>query len=441
MGRHPCFPCFNPVVVYIEQFRMAEVMKYTFALWCAILLHGLCTGQALISSSQLLAASRLEPAYTIQGQHLTYIDDVDPHLPYINQISLRTQTDRFDPARQEYALRFNFNGLGEIAKTNEAQQSDVSSKAGLQRLYLQESLLRRYEGLASYHYRLRRLTVERALKQLFTDKANVLKKSGQLDGETDVDEFIKNEFDLDQIDLDIAEDESSLDYNLELMKSSTPSIPGEWLPDTTGFITIAQIEVQLSQIPDTITNHPQLAIRQAKAGEIDAEYALEKAKSNQVLDFVQLRYANIPNLQDLQREFSLGFSFLMPFNGTSQLKMKELLIEKDEAYQNMLLYQNDLNERMTRAHLKLEALLRQYHLAEKKLEEHQNQFNLDEGLLPMGDAALLLLSARELQLKRQLNLLSLENDIMDEYIGLLDLTGMLSAMPSVNYLSASFETY
>ena len=420
---------------------MAEVMKYTFALWWAFILSGVCTGQSLISSSQILAASRLEPAYTIQGQHLAYIDDVDAHLPYINQISLRTQTDRFDPARQEYALRFNFNGLSEISKTNDVQQSDVSSKAGVQRLYLQESLLRRYEGLASYHYRLQRLAIERELKQLYADKANVLKKRGLLDAETDVDEFIKNEFDLDQIDLDIAEDESRLDYNVQIMKAITPSIQGEWLPDTTGFITIPQIEVQLSQFSDTINHHPQLAIRQAKSSEIDAEYALEKAKSNQVLDFVQVRYANVPNLQDLNRELSLGFSFLMPFNGTSQLKMKELLIEKDEAYQNMLLYQNDLTERTTRARLKLEALLRKHHLAAKQIEEHQNRFNLDEGLLPMEDAALLLLSARELQLKRQLNLLSLENDIMDEYIGLLDLTGMLSAMPSVNYLSSGLETY
>lgn len=420
---------------------MAKVTKYTFALWWALMVSCTCAGQSLISSSQLLAASRLEPSYTIQGQHLAYIDEVDPHLPYLNQISLRTQTDRFDPARQEYALRFSVNGLSEISRASQLQMSDAASKASLQRLYLQESLLQRYQGIAAYHYLLQRLSVEKELQQLYADKTKVLKKRGLLDVETDVDELIKNEFDLDRIDLDIVQDESRLDYTIEVMKSTTPSIEGDWVPDTTGFITLPQIEVQLSQFSDTINNHPQMAIRQAKASEIDAEYALEKAKSNQVLDFVQVRYANVPNLQDLNRELSLGFSFLMPFNGSSHLKMKELLIEKDEANQNILLYQNDLNDRTTRARLKLESLLRQYHLAEKQLEEHQNRFNLDESLLPMEDAALLLISARELQLRRRLNLLSLENDIMDQYIGLLDLTGMLSAIPSVNYLSSNLETY
>ncbi len=420
---------------------MSAITKYLINLTWAMLLCSYGHGQTLVSGAQVLAAARLEPNYTLQSEHLAYLDAHRPNLPYLDQVSLRTETDRFDPDRQEYAIRFSMNSLSEVSKENTLQDITATSKAEVQRLYLHESLLRRYQGLASYYYLVQRLAVEKQLADVYAGRAGVLKKKGMLDLDVDVDELIKNDFDRDKLDLDIAEDESMLTYVVKALQTASPSISGDWVPDTTGFINIPLISLQLSQWSDSVSNHPQFAIKQVKSSVLDAEYAVERAKSNQILDFVQLRYANVPYVQDINRELSVGLSLYLPFNGGSHLKMEELLVEKNEAEQNMLLYQNDMTDRIQQARLKIEVLLHQYEVAQKQLEASGDRFILDPGNVPMEEGAVIVLSARELQLKRQLNLLTIEDQIFEQYIRLLDLTGRLSASPAVNYLSHELETY
>ena len=57
------------------------------------------------------------------------------------------------------------------------------------------------------------------------------------------------------------------------------------------------------------------------------------------------------------------------------------------------------------------------------------------------DGPMTLLNARELQLKRESNLLGIEHDILEQYLKILDWTGQLSAEPSINYLSKELSAF
>ena len=54
---------------------------------------------------------------------------------------------------------------------------------------------------------------------------------------------------------------------------------------------------------------------------------------------------------------------------------------------------------------------------------------------------MILLRTRELELKRALDLIDIEQEMFEHYINILDWTGNLSVEPYVNYLSEDLENY
>jgi hypothetical protein len=220
----------------------------------------------------------------------------------------------------------------------------------------------------------------------------------------------------------------------------TPIASGEWQLDTVNFITPVQMELIVDQIPDTITVNPNLEQKQNKIEEINAEYDLEKAKSNQMLDFMQLRYAGRVD-DPIDQDLSFGVGFILPFKGSSRVKMGELLIDKNNADQNVRLYQNNLVRQITIARQKVSSLGLRYRLAQKQWEDSQAKFTLEQSEVFQTTDPLTLLNAREMQLKRQLGLLDIQRDMLEQFLKILDWSGYISAAPQVNYLSTNLETY
>ena len=163
-------------------------------------------------------------------------------------------------------------------------------------------------------------------------------------------------------------------------------------------------------------------------------------ESNKVLDFLQFRYAGRPN-DPFDQDFSVGVSLLIPYKGSSRVKMGELLIEKNNADQNVQLYQHTLNRQLILSRQKVKTLGQRYRLAEKQWKDSQARFTLEQSSISQSEGPLTLLNAKEMQLKRQLGLLDIQRDMLEQYLKILDWSGYISAAPPVNYLSASLETY
>ena len=109
-----------------------------------------------------------------------------------------------------------------------------------------------------------------------------------------------------------------------------PNATGDWQLDTSGMIAPLQLETVLSGIPLTPANEPNLVEKQAKINLIDAKSALERARSEQVLDFLQLRYQNHPN-KPARRDYAISAGFNLPYKGSSRVRTAELAIEKHAA--------------------------------------------------------------------------------------------------------------
>ena len=400
-----------------------------------------CPGQLLIKSGSVLASARQDLVVDLHQQQLEYIQQTNLNLPFINEISLRTETDRFELNRQEYLARLSVNGFSEMHQERLLQDSDLSAKKNMQRVYWHEALVERYQAVASYRHIQRQLRIQHGFRQVYEDKVTVLKKMAALNAGADLDELIKTEFDLDNLVLKIAESENLLDQLRFSIQTMMTLDSNTWQLDTADFITTDQIEIIVPEMSSSVIQNPQIVEKQVKIDLINAEYNYEKAQSNQMLDFFQVRYANLPFDAPLDRELSFGLAINLPFKGTSRVNMSELAIDKNEASQNLQLYLANLTRQVAGSRLQVEALAKRFRMAKQQWQDSQARFTLEHAANAQTEGPLTLLNARELQLKRQMNLLDIERDLMEHYLNILDWTGRLSEEPPINYLSNELSAY
>jgi hypothetical protein len=411
--------------------------------FCLIVATGIfycCTGQSLVSSTTILSSAREDMKPGLQNQRLQYIEETNHRLPFIEQISIRTETDRFDIDRQEYLARMSVNGISEMHHVKELQAVELTVEQKTQRVYLHEALVDRYEAVASINQVLQELSLHQELQLVYADKITVLKKQAQLNLKPDLEELIKAEYDLDEENLKIDASQSQLQELKQFIGILAPQVTGDWQLDTTQFVSPAHIELILDQLSPTVVQNPALAQKQTEVEEVNLAYDLEKASSNQMLDYLQVRYAGRPE-NFYEQEFTIGAGFLLPFKGSSRVKLGELQIKKNDADQEAQIYQEELKREMTIALQKVKALAVRYRLGELQWKDSQASFTLEQYGVAQSEGPFLLLNAKEMQVKRQLSLLDIQRDMLEQYLKILDWSGYLSAEPQVNYLSANLETY
>ncbi|MCC6460887.1 MAG: hypothetical protein IT260_10485 [Saprospiraceae bacterium] len=399
-----------------------------------------CQGQALVRSQTLLAGARQDQAVALQGEHLELVQQANLRLPLVEQISLRTETDRFQLQRQEYLSRLSINGLREIKRQNllnDAERLEIESR---QRLLLHEALANRYAAVVEYRLSQNEAELHQRLLEVYEDKLRVLRKMAELDLDTDVEELIKVEYDRDELQLRLSAAQNRLRQLQSLLHQLTPGLPADWQLDTAQFVQPLQLERLLASSDPAAALHPELAEQASQVSRLQAEYDLEKAKGEQVLDFLQVRFQNRPG-EPFNREMSVGLGVNLPFKGSSRLKSNQLKIEQHEASQELRLGQADLQQKLTEAQQALGALSQQYSQAQQQVQNSQALFTLRQAAAGANQEPLVLLRAQELLLKRELRRLDLGRDMYSRYLDVLDWSGRLSAPPLRNYLSAALEQY
>ena len=429
------------VVIKNKSLKLPDMKKEWLCLMVATGLFFLSNGQSIISSGTILASAREDMAPGMQKRHTQYMQETNHGLPFVEEISLRTETDRFNVDRQEYLGRVSLNGWSEMRRVRELHSAELTAQQKTERVYLHEALVDRYETIASIYQVLQELSLREQLQLVYEDKITVLKKMASLNVKPDLDELIKAEYDLDEEMLNIESSHAQLEHLKNLVAILAPGAVGEWQLDTSHFITPAQMELVIDQLAVTVSQNPSLVQKQNKLEEIDAEYDLEKAESNQILDFLQVRYAGRPDENSFDQDFSFGAGFLLPFKGSSTVKFNELKIEKNDADQEAQIYENELSRQLTIAMQKIKSLGIRYRMAEQQWKNSQAGFTLEKYGVAQTEGPFLLLSAKEMQLKREMALLDVQRDMLEEYLKVLDWNGQLSVEPQVNYLSGNLENY
>ncbi len=396
--------------------------------------------QPLISSGAVLASAHRDLSVDLQGKQLDFIQKNQRNLPFVDQVGVRTETDRFELRRQEYLARVNVNGIGEMRQQRRLLQAEQLEEESRLRIFLHEALLERCQILAASYLAQRRLALQQQMRLVYDDRINVLQRMAAADAGADVTDLIKAEYDRDELTLSIAETEGQLQHYRQMIGLYLTGTDETGQLDTAGFIQAPDIAQVVTAFPETGFRHPELDEKQADIGRIDAEYALEKARARQMLDFFQARHHNRPE-EGFNRAFSVSLGLNLPYKGSSRVKMSELKIEKNAAANELQMITAELNRQTADYRRKIGVLAGQYRVAQQQWQNSQARFTLEQAGLLREAGPLPLLEAREGQLKRQFNLLDIESEIMENYLEILDRGGFLSQPPLINYLASGLPRF
>jgi hypothetical protein len=394
----------------------------------------------VIPSSRILRSVQTDNMVQYYDQHVNLVKNTNQQLPFAEELSLRTETDRFDPARQEYLARLTVNGLREIRETNELNRVQMQSIEQGQQILLHDGLVQRYEAIAGYYFAMKAVALHTDLEAVYTDRFLVLKKIAAAHPGEVADDLIRTEYNRDDVHLEMLNDSANVLAWRHQVETLVPDLESPWLLDTSDFISIHGIKKVIAEMPSSVLQNPRVSEQQNDIALILQEYDLVKARSNKMLDFVQLRYSNNPS-QPVRNDFGIGLGLSLPFRGSAKPKMAALVLEKNEADMQLQLFTDQAANEIAVAKNKILAMITQFDHAVQQWEQSQAKYTLSQSASSQPDGPITMLRARELQLERLLHLLDMEKEIVENYLLVLDITGYVSKSPRQNYLSENLESW
>jgi hypothetical protein len=391
-----------------------------------------------VPAGAFLASALRDPGVAGATGLVDFRMQTNPQLSRLERVELRTETNRFELQRQEYLTRFSVNGRYEKRRYRELQQRETALLQAEGQQQLHNALADRYAFLAENRKISNLLPLRQELYVLYSDRINVLRQLLAAGVKTDVDDLMKAEYDRDELLLQQMEDSAALQvlYRQMAFAMSVEQIEGI---DTAGQIHPLQLPAVLgaSGFEPTLSD-PVEQQYSAKIQALQMEYRLEKAESDQVLDFFQMRYANRAN-EPWRNDIALSLGLRFPYSGSGKAKMAETAIKQYEAGLELDQYRIGRAQVLQTAILQLETLEKQFLRRQQMLSDREQAYDLPATLAQGPDGILALLQHREAQIKRRIRLEEIASDMMETYLMILEVSGRLSTQPLVNYLSAGLE--
>lgn len=411
--------------------RLSHKMKKILILLNTLLLSYYCWSQTSLTSTQFLQ----------QQIALFPTQETNPSFkaPFLDEIELRTETEEFDLEQQELVLRFSPISQ----EVRQAQKAYFDAKVYRNTLSFQEwemeQLEQAYEWWIDQYFIHLEIEKSEQLLVVFKDKKKVLQKQ-RYASNFKLADLIEIESDINDLVLKLEQ--------LQNEKTQTTPLP---LPDISDrqllwddLVTPEQIAILIPNTASSsvINTHLLNQEFQARQQEMETEYQLEIAEKNQVLDFVQIRQAGDDD--DFWRErISLSMGIQFPLKGNQKLDLEELKVEQG---QNAAEHQLELQQLKLKIAAKGQeiknSLSAWYRFLEVKQREQENaqilvnNFSQQEGISP-----LMLLEVKELEYKNELKAIDLQEDIYENFVEWLVMTGYLGRKPRVNYLSEEMVNF
>ncbi len=413
--------------------------KYTFPLLTLIVLVETAFGQTSFSTSNILATAKTQTAIALQERKIDVLNAQSYKLPFLEKIDLQTETDRFDWQRQEYRVRTSFNGLEEMKSLRQQKEANLVKEYAERTLLFKDVLYDRYALLVEYRFEQAALKMYRQMFDVYADKRDVLQKMAKLSTNFNIEDLIKAEdaaFDYQQKMLESEGAIRNINQFLKRTFNSTDSLQ----LDTADWIPLSMLRRLVTELPSTADKNPALTYQQATIGVVQSEYNLEKAQSKKIIDYAQIRNS-ARNKDALIREWSVGVGIAIPYRGSSKIALNNMAFKRLEEENKLKNIQTNFDLQIFNLQQDLDMVFKEYDFVEKQVNESQTLYALDHYANIQGSPPIVLLRMKELVLKRQSQLVSLEHAAYQKYIKWLDLTGKLSEMPLKNYLSTGLAEF
>lgn len=404
------------------------------ALWFGIV--GL--GQAEELSINQFLASATSDETVIQVQEKTaLVRSAAGNPPYLREVLVGTETERFEAQRQKYSVRLGPTGWGETAAGRNMQSNIAKYYDSQSALLLQKALQERYALVIDWLYGQAVHKLKSDLKELYLDQISIFRQK-QGSGDFDYKDFIDAENDFANANIGLIALESEI---TRLEKKIQAFRPGAGPPafSRDDLIKVNQIETDLAGWSDGFpSSNLYLENRRLETVLAEDKYQLRLTESRRYINFFQVVYDH-EEQNDMNKAVSCEVSLRLPWVSADRIALNrdrlDYLNEKSR-YLGLTISQRDEWEACL---CKLQGLFKQ----DRVLADMSQSKDLDAcikiyGRLEGGDP-LIWLRARERLLKTAILQEEVRRQILSCYLELLVLSGRLSAPPLKNYLSAKGE--
>ena len=386
---------------------------------------------AQISMNDFLKSYRNEESVVFQYNKLYKLNTLSYHLPYIEKLEVRTETNEFDWKKQEYLVRVSPNSRKNVQTQKQFQETNRHLSEMELEVAKSEAIRERYDLIVNDIFIKRILLVKEKQATLLKDKVTLLQRSISL-ADFDVmelieaeDDALKNQREIMDLKNAILTTENNIERNSSTNK--TIQINGAKL------ITVNDVKTLLQDLKPSTTVHPQIKVQSAKVYNRILEYQWESSKTKFSLGFVQAKYGY--DAQDnFRKSFSLGVGFDIPFKNMGRIELNELEINVRESESDFRNIKNQISEGQYFQLQQLENLIRKYELVAQQLKDGQAEYALKEYQKIAETPPKALIKLRENTLNIEMLLQELEYEIMKTLVEYLDYSGLLVQTPFKNYL-------
>ncbi len=382
-------------------------------------------------------AAQDAPTVAMFDMQVDYLNKKPYRLAPLQKVEFRTESNRLDIARQEYALRINPSNPWELRQNNRyfsALKSTIALEKGI---ILKEVLFDRYNliielvtfaGLKDLAQR------ELELTQTYIAMLEKQQLSGSFDGEDYVDlklEEMDKSVDVDKAQFEV---ENAARKVVAIYPEAATHVKSWSLKD---IVTIEQIQKLLDSLETAPHEATSLSYFQQKINLADREYALEKNNIN--LGYFQAKYEEFRIVRG-DRPWSIGFGVTIPVVNPNKGDMAKRKLKAIESQQEFKEAKLEFTKDQVRLRGQLTDLIASYRSIEDKIKT-----------LNVGALARTLNSMQKSNpvagVRFQANIIKLEElalklrqNILLTYTEWLFSTDALQQLPLTNYLSKNLET-
>ena len=427
--------------------------KYHLVLLFATIFVKTAVAQTPLSTSNILATAKTQTVIALQERKIDVLNGQSYRLPFLEKVDFQTETDRFDWQRQEYRVRTSFNGWEEMRSLKEQKAANVVKEQAERNVLFKDVLYDRYALLVEYRYEQTALKMYRQMFNVFADKRDVLQKMAKLSTDFNIEDLIKAEEAAFEFQQKILQSEGNIHNMGQFLnriintadgsattKFETSSSLTAFQLDTADWIPLSIMRRLVADLPQTAEKNPLLSHQAAKISVVQSEYNLEKAQTKKVIDYAQIRNS-ARNRDALIREWSVGVGIAIPYRGSAKAELNSIAFKRLEEENNLKNLQTNLDLQIFSLQQDLDLIFKEYDFIEKQVNESQTLYALDHYTSIQGSPPIVLLRMKELVLKRQSQLITLEHAAYQKYIKWLDLTGKLSELPLKDYLSVGLTGF
>ncbi len=357
---------------------------------------------------------------------------------FIDELQFRTQTNEFELERQEYALRVR-PGNFKLPKLQRELFNSYYQKSQLVQNQLKVDVLEHaYTLWLNLYLNKEELILSNAESRLLKDKVKVYKK--QIDiPDFNILRLLNTEDDLHNTELQILTSKIKSNNQSGILAQELGLASIEVSSDLISIEKIKSILTNTNQ--QAVVNKFKESIRNLDQSIIQKEIALENAESQNILDFVQLRYSG-PHDDVFKEKVSISVGINLPTKSRNKLKLNEL---KLDALKEDIDNQSDLKELQYESDIasqKVAELIEIYELIKNQNESSiiKNEVLMSRYETSASTSPLVLLDIKILRYDKDKRLYEAKKDIYEAYLDWLIASRKIFEMPFKNYFSESVET-